>query len=70
MITLSKALFLKETSCESLFTSDVVIESDLTCHKHLVCWLQNKVNNLAGNCCMPSKQVVKQFCTKSGEPAV
>lgn len=70
MITLSKALSLTETGLESLFTSDVVIEFHLTCHKHPVCRPRNKVNNLAGNCCVPSKQVVNQFCTKSGEPAV
>lgn len=69
MMTLSKALFLKDTSPESLFISDGEIEFHLTCHKHPVSWPQNKVNNLAGNCCMPSKQAVKQLCTKSREPA-
>lgn len=58
-MTLLKALFLKDTSPESLFISDGEIEFHLTCHKHPVSWPQNKVNNLAGNCCMPSKQAVK-----------
>lgn len=54
---------------ESLFTSEAVTEFHLTCHKHPASWPQHQVNNLAG-CCMPSKQAVKQFCTKCGLPAV
>lgn len=70
MITSSKALFLKDTTPESLFGWGGVVESHLTCHKHPVCWARNKVNNLAGSCSVPSKQVVKQFCSESREPAV
>lgn len=66
----SKALFLKETTPETLFGWGGVVESHLTCHKHPVCWARNKVNNLAGSCSVPSKQVVKQFCSESREPAV